>query len=114
MTPVAVSKDGAPDDGGVGERDDVALDVERIAGGLASDTLRGGPGTDVLEGGPGDDTLDALGGDDTLLGDAGAGAGSDKLSGGPEPTSSRARAATTAWPATRGTTSWKAPPAWTR
>jgi Ca2+-binding RTX toxin-like protein len=83
MTPVAVSKDGTPDDGGVGERDDVALDVERIAGGLASDTLRGGPGTDVLEGAPGDDTLDALDGDDTLLGDAGAGAGSDKLSGGP-------------------------------
>jgi hypothetical protein len=26
MTPVAVSKDGVPDDGGVGERDDVALE----------------------------------------------------------------------------------------
>jgi Ca2+-binding RTX toxin-like protein len=82
MTPVAISKDGLADDGGVGEGDDVALDVERIAGGLASDTLRGGPGADVLEGAPGDDTLDALDGDDTLLGDAGAGAGSDKLSGG--------------------------------
>jgi Ca2+-binding RTX toxin-like protein len=79
MTPVAVTKDGVPGDGGVGEHDDVAFDVERIVGGLASDTLRGGPGTDLLEGAPGDDTLDALDGDDTLLGDA----GTDTLSGGP-------------------------------
>jgi Ca2+-binding RTX toxin-like protein len=87
MTPVAVSKDGVPYDGGVGEGDDVAPDVERITGGLASDTLRGSPGTDVLEGAPGDDTLDALDGDDTLLGDAGvdtlsAGPGADRLAGG--------------------------------
>jgi Ca2+-binding RTX toxin-like protein len=83
MMPVDVRKDGAADDGGLGERDDVGLDVERVGGGLASDTLRGGPGADVLDGGPGDDNLAGLGGDDTLLGDDGPAAGTDTLSGGP-------------------------------
>jgi Ca2+-binding RTX toxin-like protein len=83
MTPVDVRKDGAADDGGLGERDDVGLDVERVSGGLASDTLHGGPGADVLEGGPGDDHVAGLDGDDSLLGDAGPGAGTDTLSGGP-------------------------------
>ena len=83
MMPVDVRKDGAADDGGLGERDDVGLDVERVSGGLASDTLRGGPGQDVLEGGPGDDAVSGLEGDDTVLGDGGSGAGSDTLSGGP-------------------------------
>jgi len=78
MTPVDVSKDAAANDGGLGERDDVGLDVERVSGGLASDTLHGGPGTDLLEGALGDDTLDGLDGDDTLRGDA----GNDNLSGG--------------------------------
>ena len=82
MTPVGVSKDGVADDGGLGERDDVGLDVERIRGGSASDNLRGGAGPDVLEGGPGDDTVAGLDGDDTLLGDAGPGDGNDKLDGG--------------------------------
>jgi Ca2+-binding RTX toxin-like protein len=83
MMPVDVRKDGAADDGGLGERDDVGLDVERVSGGLASDTLRGGPGADVLEGGAGDDMVAGLEGDDTVLGDAGSGAGTDTLSGGP-------------------------------
>jgi len=82
MAPVNVSKDGATDDGGMAERDNVGLDVEGVIGGLASDTLRGGPGRDKLDGRPGDDTLEGLAGDDTLLGDNGPGAGSDMVSGG--------------------------------
>jgi Ca2+-binding RTX toxin-like protein len=82
MLPVDVSKDGLANDGAVGERDDVGLDVEEVEGGQASDVLQGGPARDVLRGGPGDDTLDGLAGDDTLLGDAGAGAGDDRVSGG--------------------------------
>jgi Ca2+-binding RTX toxin-like protein len=82
MTRVSVSKDGAADDGEMGEHDIVGLDVERITGGLASDTLRGGPGPDTLDGRPGDDTLDGLAGDDTLLGDNGPGDGGDRISGG--------------------------------
>lgn len=83
MTPVNVNKDGAADDGGMAERDNVGLDVERIIGGLASDALRGGLGPDVLEAGPGDDTVEGLAGDDRLLGDAGPGAGTDTVTGGP-------------------------------
>jgi Ca2+-binding RTX toxin-like protein len=83
MTPVDVSKDGAADDGGLTERDNVALDVERVTGGLASDTLVGGPDADTLEGGAGDDTVDGLAGDDTLLGDAGTSEGTDIVRGGP-------------------------------
>jgi Ca2+-binding RTX toxin-like protein len=83
MAPVNVSKDGTADDGGMAEGDNVGLDVERIVGGLVSDTLRGGLGPDVLEGGPGDDTVEGLAGDDTLLGDAGSGAGTDRVIGGP-------------------------------
>jgi Ca2+-binding RTX toxin-like protein len=83
MAPVTVNKDGAADDGGLGERDNVGLDVERITGGLASDTLRGGPTPDVLAGGPGDDIVEGLAGDDELLGDAGGGDGNDTMMGGP-------------------------------
>jgi Ca2+-binding RTX toxin-like protein len=71
MTAVDVSKDGAANDGGMGERDNVGLDVEGITGGLASDTLRGGPGADVLDGAPGDDTLSGGPGQDHLRGGPG-------------------------------------------
>lgn len=80
---VDVSKNGAADDGGMAERDNVGFDVERISGGLASDRLVGGPDPDTLEGGPGDDRVEGLEGDDMLLGDAGTSAGSDSVSGGP-------------------------------
>jgi Ca2+-binding RTX toxin-like protein len=71
MTPVDVRKDGTANDGGMGELDNVGLDVERISGGLASDTLRGGPGTGMLEGAPGDDNLNGGPGPDHLLGGPG-------------------------------------------
>ena len=71
MTPVDVSKDGAADDGGATERDNVGLDVERIIGGFANDALAGGPGPDDLQGGPADDTLTGGIGADHLLGGAG-------------------------------------------
>jgi Ca2+-binding RTX toxin-like protein len=83
MASVYVTKDGGADDGGLAEGDNVGVDVERISGGLASDTLRGGDGPDVLEGAAGDDTVEGLAGDDQLLGDAGEGGGSDTVSGGP-------------------------------
>ena len=73
LASVKVYKDAAANDGGLAERDNVGLDVERITGSLASDTLRGGPTPDVLEGGPEADTLEGLAGDDKLFGDAGTG-----------------------------------------
>jgi Ca2+-binding RTX toxin-like protein len=83
LSPVAASKDGIANDGAVGERDDVGLDVERLAGGLGSDTLVGGPGDDALDGEPGDDVIDGRAGNDTLRGDSGgAGDGSDTVIGG--------------------------------
>jgi Ca2+-binding RTX toxin-like protein len=72
MAPVDVSKDGVANDGGMAERDDVELDVERVSGGLASDALRGGPGADVLVGASGDDTLSGGPGADELIGGPGA------------------------------------------
>jgi Ca2+-binding RTX toxin-like protein len=81
MTAVDVSKDGAANDGGMGERDNVGLDVEGITGGLASDTLRGGPGADVLDGAPGDDTLSGGPGQDQLRG----GPGQDTVAYSTEP-----------------------------
>jgi Ca2+-binding RTX toxin-like protein len=83
MESLSITKDGVADDGGLGEHDNVASDVERITGGLASDALRGGSGADELEGGPGDDRLDGLDGDDILRGDAGPGSGEDVITGGP-------------------------------
>lgn len=52
MTPVNVSKDGAADDGGMAERDNIGLDIERIIGGQASDMLRGSPGAGRSRGAP--------------------------------------------------------------
>jgi Ca2+-binding RTX toxin-like protein len=80
--PVATTKDGVADDGQAGEGDNIGLDIERITGGVANDTVGGGPDADVLDGGPGDDALNGFAGDDALHGDGGLSAGADTLSGG--------------------------------
>jgi Ca2+-binding RTX toxin-like protein len=85
--PVAVSLDGAANDGEANEQDNVGADVEVLAGGSADDALAGNDadnallgngGNDMLGGGGGNDQLDGGAGDDTLAG----GAGSDTLTGG--------------------------------
>jgi len=82
-TPITTSKDGVGNDGAANEGDSVGSDVERITGGLASDSIGGGPGADILDGGPGDDAIDGFAGDDELHGDGGLSAGADTVSGGP-------------------------------
>jgi len=84
--PVSVTVDGQPDDGSVGEGDNVASDIERITGGTAGDVIQGGPRNDLIEGGPGSDRLGGLDGADTLDGGLADG-GTDVLSGGPGPDS---------------------------
>ena len=48
-----------PNDGEVGEGDDIAADVEYLTGGAGDDTLATGAGSNVLVGGDGNDTIDA-------------------------------------------------------
>jgi Ca2+-binding RTX toxin-like protein len=79
-SPLVVSVDGQPNDGALGEGDNVAGDIESIVAGSESDTLTGGGGAERLDGGNGDDLIDGGGGDDTVLG--GLDSGSDGLSGG--------------------------------
>jgi Ca2+-binding RTX toxin-like protein len=76
--PVFVALDSVAADGETKERDNVANDIEVIAGGSANDRLEGGPGNETLIGNQGDDILNGLGGDDDLQGQA----GNDALSGG--------------------------------
>ena len=85
--PVAVSLNGAADDGEVGEKDNVGGDVEILAGGSGDDQLSGNDGdnvllgnagNDILGGGAGNDQLDGGAGDDILAGSD----GSDTLTGG--------------------------------
>jgi Ca2+-binding RTX toxin-like protein len=92
--PVAVSLDGAANDGSKvdqnpdsGLGDSVGTDVENIIGGSGSDTLVGSDAANVIQGGPGDDIIQGGGGDDPLL-DGGDGndfiqgqAGNDHLQG---------------------------------
>ena len=52
---VMVDLDAESDDGGLGESDNAAADIERVVGGSADDRLTGGPGANVLVGGPGHD-----------------------------------------------------------
>lgn len=78
---VSVSLDGAGNDGGAGEGDNVAGDVETVIGGAADDTLTGGAGGDVLDGGKGSDTLRGGDGPDDLRG-GGDDEGRDTLEGG--------------------------------
>jgi Ca2+-binding RTX toxin-like protein len=106
--PVAVSINALADDGGAGEHDQVADDVEwitggsradhlqgaagndRLEGGRDADVIAGGDGNDRLEGGDNDEARDELhgeGGDDSLAGGPGddlldGAGGLDTLSGG--------------------------------
>jgi Ca2+-binding RTX toxin-like protein len=79
-TPLVVTVDGQPNDGAIGEGDNVADDIEAILGGSESDTLTGGANAERLDGGPGDDLIEGGGGSDTIIG--GLDSGSDGLSGG--------------------------------
>jgi Ca2+-binding RTX toxin-like protein len=97
-TGVDISLDAAGGDGGPGEDDDIASDVETLVGtpgddrlfaqyGNVDNELWGAGGNDALYGGSGKDHLIGSSGDDELLGDAGddlldGGDGADRLSGG--------------------------------
>ncbi len=89
--PLVLSLDGLRNDGAPGERDLLDIDVERVTGGDAGDTITGSAAAEWLEGGRGADTLSGRGGNDRLLGgpiDEAAdtldgGSGADALDGGP-------------------------------
>jgi Ca2+-binding RTX toxin-like protein len=81
LMPVAVSLDGAYNDGLAGEGDNVLPDVENVIGGAGNDTITGSDGPNTLVGGDGMDTLSGLGGADFLDG----GAKNDVLIGGDGP-----------------------------
>ena len=85
--PLTITLDGKAGDGEQGENDNVAADIEVVAGGAAADavtgsdadnTLYGNAGNDTLSGGGGNDQLDGGSEDDLLDG----GAGADALVGG--------------------------------
>jgi Ca2+-binding RTX toxin-like protein len=69
-TPVVVTVDGMPNDGGTGEGDNVQSDVEKVTGGSADDHLAAGSGPETLAGGPGNDLMTG-------------GPSADSMSGGP-------------------------------
>ena len=60
--------DGAANDGGLGESDNVLNSVENVRGGQGGDTLIGNASANLLEGGDGNDTLDGREGPDELRG----------------------------------------------
>ena len=83
---VAISINGAADDGAAGEGDNVGSDIESTVGTTGNDTFNGSPGpdgfsglsgNDEIHGAGGDDNLDGGGGDDRVYGDA----GNDKVEG---------------------------------
>ncbi|HKF85425.1 MAG TPA: calcium-binding protein, partial [Candidatus Limnocylindrales bacterium] len=78
---IAVSNNGAADDGSTEEHDLVRPDVEAVVGGSGDDYLVGGPGPDNLDGGRGADRVEGGDGDDSLSGGAEDG-GADRLTGG--------------------------------
>jgi hypothetical protein len=84
---VRVSLDGAADDGGAGEGDNVGADVEHIVGSRSSDVVIGSAAANRVEGREGDDRIEGGGGDDELSGEDGqdvldGGGGADRLLGG--------------------------------
>ena len=81
VAPVNVSIDDQANDGGAGEGDNVATDVERLVGGQAEDTLVGSPAGNTIDGFRGADTIRGGGGADTLDGGVDD-AESDDVSGG--------------------------------
>lgn len=68
--PLALSLNGAADDGAAGEQDNL-LAIESLAGGQKNDTISGSGGTDFLSGGLGDDHVDGGEGIDFLRGNDG-------------------------------------------
>ncbi len=65
---VAVSLDGAANDGAPGEDDAVAADVENAVGGAGGDSLTGNERANALDGGAGADSIAGFGGIDALDG----------------------------------------------
>jgi Ca2+-binding RTX toxin-like protein len=78
---LAVFKDGNPNDGTVGEGDNVGLDVERLVGGASDDRLVGSDGDDEIDGSKGADVVLGGVGNDTLDGGVDDPEG-DQLDGG--------------------------------
>jgi len=68
---VTVRLNDAPDDGALGEGDNVHTDTEVVLGGNGDDRLVGSPADDTLNGGPGEDDIDGRLGADTLIGGQG-------------------------------------------
>lgn len=95
---ISADADGVADDGYAGEQDNIAVDVEGIAGGAGPDVLHGSVrtsalfgngGNDELHGGPAAELIEGHAGDDRLTGGAGedllfGGPGMDVLDGGPD------------------------------
>jgi hypothetical protein len=69
---IAVSLDGAANDGEAGEGDNVGADVEMVGGGSGSDRIVGSAAQNRLDGGAGNDFIDGREGTDTLSGGRGA------------------------------------------
>jgi Ca2+-binding RTX toxin-like protein len=76
--PVTVDLTNFGGDGGAGEDDDIADDVEKVSGGAGNDTFIGDGASSIFSGGEGVDTIDGGGGFDLLHGDG----GNDSLNGG--------------------------------
>jgi Ca2+-binding RTX toxin-like protein len=81
VAPVNVFIDDNANDGGAGEADNVATDVERLVGGQAEDMLVGSPAGETIDGFRGADTVRGGGGPDVVDGGADD-AESDDVSGG--------------------------------
>jgi Ca2+-binding RTX toxin-like protein len=79
---LAISLDGAANDGSAGEGDNVGPDVERLEGGASDDLLLGGVAHDEIDGSGGADVIEGGGGDDALDGGVDD-AESDAVAGGP-------------------------------
>jgi Ca2+-binding RTX toxin-like protein len=81
VAPVSVFIDDNANDGGAGEADNVATDIERLVGGEAGDTLVGSPAGETIDGFRGADMVRGGGGADVVDGGA-EDAESDDVSGG--------------------------------
>lgn len=68
VTPVTVDLRVTTGQGGAGENDTIADDVEHASGGNGADTLVGDDAANILDGKAGDDTIDGAGGTDVLRG----------------------------------------------
>jgi Ca2+-binding RTX toxin-like protein len=77
-TGVSISLDGTANDGGSGESDNIAGDIESIFGGAGDDVITGNDERNMIGGQGGNDTIRGGGGDDVING----GEGADSVSGG--------------------------------